>query len=83
MISFCCRLPIMKNSSFKEEALRLGKSAKSAARALAPLSAAEKNRALLALVTHCSTASRSIPLVSPQWRRDCGRWLPYRIRFTK
>ena len=33
--------------SLKEEALRLGKQAKIAARQLAPLSSAEKNRALL------------------------------------
>jgi glutamate-5-semialdehyde dehydrogenase len=39
----------MQNLSLKEEALRLGKSAKSAARELAPLSAAEKNQALLAM----------------------------------
>src|ERR1044071_2154293 len=49
MISLCCRRPVMQNLSLKEEALRLGKSAKSAARELAPLSAAEKNRALLAM----------------------------------
>ena len=35
MISLCCRRPIMQNLSLKEEALRLGKSAKSAARELA------------------------------------------------
>ena len=39
----------MQKLSLKEEALRLGKSAKSAARELAPLSAADKNRALLAM----------------------------------
>ena len=49
MISLCCSRPIMQNLSLKEEALRLGKSAKSAARELAPLSAADKNRALLAM----------------------------------
>ena len=39
----------MANGSLKEEALRLGKRAKVAARQLAPLSSAEKNRALLAM----------------------------------
>ena len=39
----------MQNSSLKEEALRLGKNAKFAARELAPLSAADKNQALLAM----------------------------------
>src|SRR6516165_2367811 len=39
----------MPNVSLKEEALRLGKRAKVAARQLAPLSSAEKNRALLAM----------------------------------
>ena len=39
----------MQNSALKEEALRLGQSAKSAARELAPLSAGEKNDALLAI----------------------------------
>jgi glutamate-5-semialdehyde dehydrogenase len=38
-----------QKNSLKEEALRLGKAAKSAARRLAPLSSAEKNKALLAM----------------------------------
>jgi glutamate-5-semialdehyde dehydrogenase len=37
----------VNDASLKEEALRLGRQAKAAARRLAPLSAAEKNRALL------------------------------------
>ena len=47
----------MQNLSLKEEALRLGKNAKSAARALAPLSAAEKNRALLAMADELERSS--------------------------
>ena len=37
----------MNKASLKEEALLLGRQAKAAARKLAPLSSAEKNRALL------------------------------------
>jgi glutamate-5-semialdehyde dehydrogenase len=47
----------MQDLSLKEEALRLGKNAKSAARALAPLSAAEKNRALLAMADELERSS--------------------------
>ena len=52
----------MQNLSLKEEALHLGKSAKSAARELAPLSAAEKNRALLAMAAELE--GRSSLLIS-------------------
>ncbi|MGE5058021.1 MAG: glutamate-5-semialdehyde dehydrogenase, partial [Betaproteobacteria bacterium] len=52
----------MQNLSLKEEALRLGKSAKSAARELAPLSAADKNRALLAMADELE--GRSALLIS-------------------
>jgi glutamate-5-semialdehyde dehydrogenase len=57
----------MKNLSFKEEALRLGKSAKSAARELAPLSAAEKNRALLAMADELEQRS---PLLISENQKD-------------
>ncbi|HEY1234145.1 MAG TPA: glutamate-5-semialdehyde dehydrogenase [Candidatus Binatia bacterium] len=52
----------MQNSSLKEEALRLGKKAKSAARELAPLSAVEKNQALLAMAEELER--RSLLLIS-------------------
>jgi glutamate-5-semialdehyde dehydrogenase len=52
----------MQNLSLKEEALRLGKSAKSAARELAPLSAGDKNRALLAMADELE--GRSALLIS-------------------
>src|ERR1044072_6957952 len=57
----------MTNLSFKEEALRLGKSAKSAARELAPLSAAEKNRALLAMADELEQRS---PLLISENNKD-------------
>src|SRR5258706_7049617 len=46
MILWYCKT-YMSDTAFKEQALRLGKQAKIAARQLAPLSSAEKNRALL------------------------------------
>ena len=45
------------NSSLKEKALQLGKHAKAAARQLAPLSATEKNRALLLMAERLKTQS--------------------------
>jgi len=48
MTSFSCEKPMSGTSEkLKQEALRLGRQAKIAARRLAPLSSAEKNRALL------------------------------------
>src|ERR1041384_5344804 len=67
MISLCCRRPVMQNLSLKEEALRLGKSAKSAARELAPLSAAEKNQALLAMADELERRS---PLLISENQKD-------------
>src|SRR5258706_15633579 len=46
MILWYCKT-YMSDTALKEQALRLGKQAKIAARQLAPLSSAEKNRALL------------------------------------
>lgn len=57
----------MQNSSLKEEALRLGTSAKSAAREVAPLSAAEKNRALLAMADELERRS---PLLISENQKD-------------
>jgi glutamate-5-semialdehyde dehydrogenase len=57
----------MQNLSLKEEALRLGKSAKSAARELAPLSAAEKNQALLAMADELERRS---PLLISENQKD-------------
>ena len=56
----------MQNSALKEEALRLGQSAKSAARELAPLSAGEKNDALLAMADELER--RSALLISENQR---------------
>jgi glutamate-5-semialdehyde dehydrogenase len=50
----------MQNASLKEEALRLGKNAKSAARQLAPLSSVEKNRALLAMADELQRRGASL-----------------------
>lgn len=46
-----------QNSSLKDEALRLGKLAKAAARRLAPLSSTEKNRALLLMADQLEARS--------------------------
>src|ERR1044071_4024004 len=67
MISLCCRRPVMQNLSLKEEAIRLGKSAKSAARELAPLSAAEKDQALLAMADELEGRS---PLLISENQKD-------------
>lgn len=47
----------MSNTALKEQALRLGKQAKIAARLLAPLSSAEKNRALLLMAANLEAKS--------------------------
>src|ERR1051325_7215547 len=46
-----------QNSSLKDEALRLGKLAKAAARRLAPLTSTEKNRALLLMADQLEARS--------------------------
>ena len=56
-----------QTQTLKEEALRLGKCAKSAARRLAPLSAAEKNRALLLMADRLEAQS---PFLLVENRKD-------------
>ena len=56
-----------QTQTLKEEALRLGKCAKSAARRLAPLSAAEKNRALLLMADKLEARS---PFLLAENRKD-------------
>ncbi len=56
MILWYCKT-YMSDTAFKEQALRLGKQAKIAARQLAPLSSAEKNRALLLMANKLEAKS--------------------------
>ena len=60
------------NQNLKQEALRLGKQAKIAARQLAPLSAAEKNRALL-LMAEKLEAKRAFLVEENQKDLECAK----------